>query len=543
MFLKLTQNEFIKQFKKKSTIIVIIISILVGIGAVLIPKIIMDYEKKIYVDSYSIKTEYEQAKNRLKENNYSNENSGKISSYFSDKSLVETYDEFKKLNFDDKNQFEFSMFYKYQNLYLDAKYYEYIKNNKGNFTEEFKRNLNLDRKEDFLEYTDEQIEQSLKINLKQLEEILKNLKTTNYDFFYKFEVEASNEQIKSLNEDLKQKNITEKETDKIKSQITILEKQKELNEILMQQNIPPMNNSYWQNVAYLKLQNLIQNAFGTVGDEKEYEQNFRWEYKTYQEYVDAFNFKQKEALKKYDNDLYALKNNIPTPDMTSSARIGIFQALGTIVLIICILSAIVGGALVSKEFSTGTIRLLLIKPVKRYKVLLSKFVMLLISSFGFLLISFISTTITAGILYGFSDLGISVVSSNLGSPMVTPFFGVLASLLFIAFINVLFISSLAFAISTIFKNTALSVGLSCLLTASTPFTFVIFNSKGNLLNYLPTSYLNLVEVVNKTGMIGTFIEFRGIKLSPLYGMILLLCLSIILFTISIISFNKKEITN
>jgi ABC-2 type transport system permease protein len=78
-------------------------------------------------------------------------------------------------------------------------------------------------------------------------------------------------------------------------------------------------------------------------------------------------------------DQYSLDHNIK-PSLNTVW--GLVKALSAIMLVVIIVTCIVAGDIVAGEFSAGTIKLLLIRPVTRSKILLSKY----ISSFLFALL-------------------------------------------------------------------------------------------------------------------------------------------------------------
>src|SRR5699024_2626162 len=79
------------------------------------------------------------------------------------------------------------------------------------------------------------------------------------------------------------------------------------------------------------------------------------------------------------------------------------QGLHLIVVVIFIV-AITHAGITSREHDSGTVKLLLSKPVKRSKILLSKFLYLIIETFILWLIASLILFILVGIYYGFGEL-------------------------------------------------------------------------------------------------------------------------------------------
>ncbi|WP_441895000.1 ABC transporter permease [Paenibacillus sp. YAF4_2] len=70
---------------------------------------------------------------------------------------------------------------------------------------------------------------------------------------------------------------------------------------------------------------------------------------------------------------------------------------------------IIAGDIIAAEFSTGTIKLLLIRPSSRIKILLSKYLAMLLFSMVLLLILFVISFLINGILFGFNDMDLPLL--------------------------------------------------------------------------------------------------------------------------------------
>jgi ABC-2 type transport system permease protein len=112
----------------------------------------------------------------------------------------------------------------------------------------------------------------------------------------------------------------------------------------------------------------------------------------------------------------------------------------------------IAGTIVSSEFEQGTATFLFIRPANRSKILLSKYITILL--FGlYLIVTYLIISFAIGIaLLGFTDMGainglIHKITINYANCLV----------------EVLMISTLAFAISTIFNNSGLAIGTTLLL--------------------------------------------------------------------------------
>ncbi|MBD1379565.1 ABC transporter permease [Metabacillus arenae] len=112
-------------------------------------------------------------------------------------------------------------------------------------------------------------------------------------------------------------------------------------------------------------------------------------------------------------------------------------------------SAIFAGSIVAKEFDWGTVKLLLIRPHTRYKLLLSKYITSLLIGGYFILLFFVLSFILGSILFGFQGLGQS-----------SPYINSVLSSYGVVMIEVIMITTFAFALSTIFRNSTLATAAS-----------------------------------------------------------------------------------
>ena len=155
---------------------------------------------------------------------------------------------------------------------------------------------------------------------------------------------------------------------------------------------------------------------------------------------------------------YRLDNNIETTSAPRASDLiaSFFNEYSFFILIFILM---ISGAIVSQEFSKGTIKLLLIKPYSRFKILLSKYfaalTSIIIVAFVGLLLQliigsiFLDTSSLGEPIFIYSSVSDKVISMNV---FVYWFKEFLANLP-----TYIMIGTLSFAASTLFSNTALAV--------------------------------------------------------------------------------------
>jgi ABC-2 type transport system permease protein len=162
-----------------------------------------------------------------------------------------------------------------------------------------------------------------------------------------------------------------------------------------------------------------------------------------------------KALKR---DQYSLDHSIPPTQSTLWE--GVMAAAG-LVQIITLFTVIICGDMVAGEFTWGTIKLLLIRPASRSKILLSKYISTLIFAIVLLLTLFISAMLVNGILNGFHDIGMPYLSVDSSGTvhennMIFHVFTIYAYKL----VELVMVVTLAFMISTVFRSASLAIGIS-----------------------------------------------------------------------------------
>ncbi|MCY9657534.1 ABC transporter permease [Paenibacillus chondroitinus] len=155
---------------------------------------------------------------------------------------------------------------------------------------------------------------------------------------------------------------------------------------------------------------------------------------------------------------YMVDHNYPPADYTLWG--GAIRASG-IILVVTLFTVIIAGDMVAGEFTWGTIKLLLIRPASRAKILLSKYITTLLFAVTLLIVLFITAIIVNGFLYGFQSLGLPHLKVDAegqvheGSMLVFTLatYG-------LKLIELVMIVTLAFMISTVFRSASLAIGIS-----------------------------------------------------------------------------------
>lgn len=170
-----------------------------------------------------------------------------------------------------------------------------------------------------------------------------------------------------------------------------------------------------------------------------------------------------DSLKEANINKYYIENNIRNIKDYDNRYI-LVNLLNEYELFILIFIIMISGSIVSDEFNKGTIKLLLIRPYSRLKILLAKFLTCLCMFILFIVFIFISQLLVGGIIQGFGSLNVPAVIYNYNTHNIETM-----SIIKYLIINIcakspmfLLLITLAFTISTLFTNSALAIALPLL---------------------------------------------------------------------------------
>ncbi|HLQ72075.1 MAG TPA: ABC transporter permease subunit [Bacillota bacterium] len=131
--------------------------------------------------------------------------------------------------------------------------------------------------------------------------------------------------------------------------------------------------------------------------------------------------------------------------------------------IISLFTIIVAAGIVAHEFRWGTIKLLLIRPISRSTILLSKYISVLLFALFTLIFGAIMFLIVGGIFYGFSSFDpYIVINQGDGYAYVSQIGEILADYGY-QVVNLVMMATFAFMISSIFRNSAMAIGVAIFL--------------------------------------------------------------------------------
>lgn len=170
--------------------------------------------------------------------------------------------------------------------------------------------------------------------------------------------------------------------------------------------------------------------------------------------------------------------------------------------VIGLLMIIVAGSSVSTEFSNGTIKFLLINPVKRWKILIAKYLTCISMGYIMMLLFFAVTMGLSTVMFGASQLGAEYITAVNGEVVTTPGILFIIKDYLLGSISIVVMATLAFALSSMTKSSALAIGASvfAMLSGEGLVTFLKVDLNQDWVRYFVFANMNLATVSNGTSI-------------------------------------------
>ncbi len=361
---------------------------------------------------------------------------------------------------------------------------------------------------------------------KEYDKFLKELDSNSWKYFVNKEIKTATDEIASLEKEREKAKNKELYNSRIKEEKNKLEKLK----LRLEKDIPYDNNYLNTALEDYKQAPQTYKEFKESIIKNTSEFNIKEEYQIKRQYI--------EYMKNNANNKYIIDNkvDINSPKTTRNLLI---NTLSDNFLFIMIIVAAVAGSIVSTEFDKGTIKLLLIRPYSRNKILLSKYIVSMFMIIFAILSAFIMQLIIGGIFFGFSSLNIPVVIYNFvqNKVMHINLFKYIFDNVLAVLPEFILLATLAFAISTITNVSTLGVGLPIVgVGAADIINLIAINRNIIPLKYFVTLNWNFTNYL-----------YGGVNSFPTLSIPFSILICTIYFLIMIITafiiFNKRNIKN
>jgi ABC-2 type transport system permease protein len=305
-------------------------------------------------------------------------------------------------------------------------------------------------------------------------------------------------------------------------------------------NIVPRSGEWKDNAMQAKQNAQYNLIYNELMSEADFESNdyLKREYKTYAAYKKNW---QKEQDQQTEN-LYVAEQSLASekPDMdfvTDGSRKKKVSFLWYS-LVIALFGAVIGGGLMAREYQSGTIRLLLIRPKTRVKIVLSKFLALLALCIGLYIVVDVINALMTGFLFGFGDYSFPNYSISSGAKGIN-FFGFYIGNFLTCCISVLFACCTAYFFSMVTRNTAISVAAPLIVFVASLFLMQAAHNTPSMkwLAYTPIAYVDFSTFFISNMTYWSFEPMMGL------GIAMMLVFSLLLLAAGVFVSEKRDITN
>ena len=475
----LIKNELTKLFKKKSTYIILIITI----AFILLTNIMNSQIQNLYYSSGYDEESIQIFEDEM--NSYSPDNPEEVQTYVDIKSKLDMLKLMQKYGFDSWQAYIIQTRLESNGDLYTINAYTYFKNSVS--------------------------KESYETAKQRYNTFIEKLDTDDWKYFASSELQEVEEQIR----------IEEKTNHPDASTLNSLEIQKQILEWRLSKNI-----SYQGSFLDSCLRN-YQNSSEAVYS---YEQG---KDHSYEEKLDYYS-----DLKSLYTSKYYIENEIRNISDTDNRAI-LLDLFDNYELFILIFIIMIAGGIISDEFSKGTIKLLLVRPYSRNKILFSKLIVCFLMLIFIIAFTAGSQFVIGGIIHGFDSTTVPAVIYNYNTRQIETMN--IAIYIFITSIAKLpiyiLLMTLAFACSTIFVNTAVSIVIPLLgYMGSAIINQLALLYDIKILRYFVTPNWDLSQY-----LFGGLSNFEGLTMP--FSIIICLVYLLIMIVTSFIVFKKRNIKN
>lgn len=280
----------------------------------------------------------------------------------------------------------------------------------------------------------------------EINQILEKLDKGDWKFFAQEELKQAKTVLKTL-EEQKENTVDKQELQTVEMAIKNAKIDQEVAQIRIDKQIQYGND--FRNNALDSYQSEAKNVINMESSTQELG------YKEKQEY--------NKSLEKKEISRYILENNVDINKNNDVRGIlkNLFSEYGLFIIVMIVMIA---GTIVSEEFNKGTVKLLLVKPYSRNKILLAKFVTVFIM-IAFTIIAVVAMELmVGGIIFGLDSLSVPVLEYNFitGNLEIMNVFTYLGIEIMTQLPKFILLATLAFACSTLFTNSAVAIAIPLL---------------------------------------------------------------------------------
>lgn len=182
-------------------------------------------------------------------------------------------------------------------------------------------------------------------------------------------------------------------------------------------------------------------------------------YEVNEQLTSANYFIENGVYNQHYNDVFAFNKN---SGIETNAYDFMFYAMKIATLIITVFAIFMAASLMASEYDSGTIKLLAMRPFKRWKIITGKLLATMIFVVLFVLFSFLISLVAGVCLYPIDSTPILAIFNATTAFSINPILLMLINLGFII-LEIFFYTVIALSISTMFRSYTAAISISCIM--------------------------------------------------------------------------------
>lgn len=280
--------------------------------------------------------------------------------------------------------------------------------------------------------------------------------------------------------------------------------------------------------------NKYQSSGFSVPDNENWQHGLELENKRYKEMLKDEHLPS-ETRNYYTKEI-ALNEYRITHDLSTNIEYSAWDFVSDniqLISIVGLFTIIIAAGIVANEFNWGTVKLLLIRPLSRTKILLSKYLTVLFFGFIALFVLFAFSFALGAILFGLPEEAYPYLYYSDGVVKEQNIFIHLIGFYGLNSISLIMLTTMAFMISSVFRNSSLAIGISIfLMFMGNTVTFLLANWF-DWAKYLLFANTDLTQYFDGTPLVSGMTLF--------FSIIMLLVYFIVFIGLAFWVFKKRDV--
>ncbi|WP_067932649.1 ABC transporter permease [Alicyclobacillus kakegawensis] len=228
---------------------------------------------------------------------------------------------------------------------------------------------------------------------------------------------------------------------------------------------------------------------------------------------------------------YRLDHNIPPAE---NSAWDFANNAASLMVLVTLFAAVVAADSIASEFSSGAIKLLLIRPVRRSKILMAKYAASLLFALALIVELAIAAWLVGGIAFGFDGFATPYLYADTASHIhQMPMFAHVLATYGLKCVNLLMIVTISFMISVLLRSSSLAIAVSLLLLF-VGSTLVRVLSDHTWVKFILFANTDLTQYIEGTPVV------KGMTLT--FSIIVLAVYFIIFHVVSWVMFTRRDVS-